>query len=332
MRLQLEEYLKHEILLLDGGQGTELEKRGINIAHPLWSTLPYVTKDKKHLKIIKEMYSAFESAGCNALMTITYQASFLSMKNHSDGLINNEKEYTRFLDYVIDYTENQCISPNSYLVGSVGPYAAYLSNGAEYSGHYIEDNIDFIEFFRPQVQHFAVSSRIDLIGIETIPNFEEFKALLRPEFSRLCALKPYYISITTDNEGNLRDGTARQDICETIKRSAQDLPPNLVFFGINCVSFAHCADILKLLNDSLDDIGVENRLRFRAVYPNSGEVYHGDTHSWGPNPEIGPADTWENLASKVVQQGCLMIGGCCRTSPADLRQIASVVSDIKKGL
>lgn len=322
MRKPLKEFFKNNILLLDGGQGTELEKKGVSISHPLWSTLPFITKNKTHLEAIKEMYRDFAEAGSNALMTITYQASFSSMKKYSEGLVNSEEDYAAFLDYVIGFTDRECITPDKYLVGSVGPYAGLLSNGAEYSGYYGEGKIDFIDYYSPQVKHFALSPRIDLIGIETIPNIDEFKALLSPEFSRLSFSKPYYISVTTDSNGCLRDGTSLNEICRAIKQSASLLPDNFVFFAINCVEFLHCVEILQSLNDCLEMQGVDRRFRFRGAYPNSGEIYHGGTHSWSSNPYAGPEDTWENLTLGLLSQECLMLGGCCRTGSEEIRQMA----------
>ncbi|CUS21014.1 LAQU0S02e03774g1_1 [Lachancea quebecensis] len=322
MRAPLREFLKNNVLLLDGGQGTELEKKGVSISHPLWSTLPFITKNKTHLEAIKEMYCDFTKAGSNALMTITYQASFSSMKKYSEGRVKSEEDYAAFLDYVIDFTDHKCITPDKYLVGSIGPYAGLLSNGAEYSGYYGEDNIDFIDYYRPQVKHFALSPRIDLIGIETVPNINELKALLSPEFSRLCCSKPYYISITTDSDGCLRDGTSLNEICHAIKLSAPLLPTNFIFFAVNCIEFLHCAEILKSLNNRLEMLGLDKRFRFRGAYPNSGEIYHGDTHSWSNSPHADPQETWEKMTLRLLDQKCLMIGGCCRTGPKEIHQMS----------
>ncbi|SCV04942.1 LANO_0G14840g1_1 [Lachancea nothofagi CBS 11611] len=328
MRDSITDFINGQILVLDGGQGTDLEERGINVSHPLWSTLPYLTRDGAQLECIRDMYHSFIKAGSNALMTVTYQASYSSLKKFSDGQVNNDAEYASFLDYIIEFTEKECISDNQYLVGSIGPYAAYLSNGAEYTGDYGDKPIDFISHYRPQVTHFASSTRVDIIGIETIPNIAEFKALLSLEFAKMCSSKPYYISITTDKHGNLRDGTSAKNVCQSIKDNAASLPANFLFFGVNCIDFSYCGEILAKLNGELS----ECTARFRAAYPNSGEVYHGDTHSWSENPTVGPLDTWENLTSTLLQQHCLMIGGCCRTSSKDISSIATAARGTNKSV
>ncbi|SCU98953.1 LADA_0H16402g1_1 [Lachancea dasiensis] len=321
MRTPIANYIKHHTLILDGGQGTDLEERGVDIGNPLWSTLPFLTRDEVQLQCIREMYRSFKKAGANALMTVTYQASYQSLLKYSNGKVANEQDYKDFLNYIISFTEKECISSNDYLIGSVGPYAGFLGNGVEYSGDYGPEEIDFLEYYRPQVSHFATTDRIDVIGVETIPNVDEFRSLLTPEFAALCGTKPYYISITTDNEGNLRDGTSVRDLCRYIRQSITALPSSLLFLGVNCVDFTHCTSIVTNLNNNLSG----SPLKFRAAYPNSGEIYDGTTYSWSPNPNSASGSTWENLTSSLLEERCVMIGGCCRSSSRDIALVSRVV-------
>lgn len=57
-----------------------------------------------------------------------------------------------------------------------------------------------------------------------------------------------------------------------------------------------------------------------VVYPNSGELYCGRTKTWTADPAVGGrgfaemADTWRKA-------GATWIGGCCRTTPGDIRAV-----------
>lgn len=324
-RQPIAEYLESSILVLDGGQGTEMERRGIDVIHPLWSTLPFIKKNPTHLNHIKGMYHDFSTSGARALSTITYQASFATLKQYSDGQVVTEQQYQQFLNDIIGFTRDQCISDSQYLIGCVGPYAAYLCNGAEYSGDYGSEKIDFKQYFKPQLDVFSRDDRIDMVGFETIPNIEELKTLLSKDFTSMLGTKPFYISISTDSNGNLRDGTPVAKICETIKDADKSTPPNLLFLGINCVDYHHSYNILSRLNGGLGD---DCSLLFKAVYPNSGEIYDGNTHTWHTNSEIAPELTWNYLVSKFAEQKCQLIGGCCRTTPDDIKQIADAVNKV----
>ncbi|SCU90909.1 LAME_0E10484g1_1 [Lachancea meyersii CBS 8951] len=321
MRIPFAEYIGQHVLVMDGGQGTDLEARGIAVDNPLWSTVAYLDRDEKQLKCVRDMYKSFIDAGSNTLTTVTYQSSFQSLRKYSNGKISSEADYFKFLDYILDFTENQCLTSDQYLIGSIGPYASFLLNGTEYSGDYGPEKVDFVDYYRPQVTHFASAARVDCIGFETVPQFCEFKALLSPEFANLCSSKPYYISITTDKDGNLRDGTSAEELCNFIENKARELPSNLVFLGINCIEFEYCSAILAILNNRL----TKCRVRFKAAYPNSGEIYDGSSHSWLQNPDPSACQTWENLASELLEQNCRMIGGCCRTTSEHIGRIAAIV-------
>lgn len=92
-KLPIAEYLKRNVLVLDGGQGTEMERRGLDVMHPLWSTLPFIKKNPAHLKRIQEMYHDFSGSGARALATITYKASFVNLKQYSDGEVATQQQY-----------------------------------------------------------------------------------------------------------------------------------------------------------------------------------------------------------------------------------------------
>ena len=85
--------------------------------------------------------------------------------------------------------------PYPLISGDVGPYAAYLANGSEYTGDYGQITIkELKEFHRPRIQ-ILLDQGVDLLALETIPNRLEAQALielLAEEFSEAEA----YISFT----------------------------------------------------------------------------------------------------------------------------------------
>ena len=55
------------------------------------------------------------------------------------------------------------------------------------------------------------------------------------------------------------------------------------------------------------------------VYPNSGESYSADKKDWNNDPVF---ESFGEEAREWYNAGACMIGGCCRTSPADIHVIA----------
>ena len=58
-----------------------------------------------------------------------------------------------------------------------------------------------------------------------------------------------------------------------------------------------------------------------VTYPNSGEVYDGASQSWQSSPDhshtlLENTSDWQKLGAQVV-------GGCCRTRPADIADLSA---------
>ncbi|AGO11071.1 AaceriAFR410Wp [[Ashbya] aceris (nom. inval.)] len=316
----IDDYLEHNVLIMDGGLGVELERRGVDVKSPLWSTAPFLRGDRVALDTIKGLYREFRAAGSRGLSTLTYQASFHSMLKYS-GSVCNRAEYEGFLDQVVEFTHKECVDPaRDYIIGSVGPYAAFLCNGAEYTGDYGFETINFFNYFEPQVSKFAADPRIDAIAFETVPNVVELMALLQPEFHALLKSKPFYISISPKNEHELRDGTPLAVVGQLIRERMDDLPPNLLCFGINCVDLTRSPKMLAELNMQLQDCPI----KFQAIYPNGANVFDESLSAWRPSEDADTL-TWAEAVKLYLKQECRMIGGCCSTTPQDVRQIAEAL-------
>ena len=62
-----------------------------------------------------------------------------------------------------------------------------------------------------------------------------------------------------------------------------------------------------------------------VVYPNNGDIYDSKTKTWSPNP-TGSEPAFAHLVPQWIDAGARLIGGCCRTTPDDIRTIAQAAS------
>lgn len=311
-----------KILVLDGGQGTELENRGIEVANPVWSSVPFIKESfwtdesSQERKIVEEMYSDFMSAGSDTLVTVTYQASFSAIAKNTD--FKTLPAYNAFLDRIVAFTRGY-IGNERYLVGSVGPWGAYTC--CEYTGDYGPDaaNLNYYEFFKPQLDNFNRQKEIDIIGFETVPNFEELKAILSFDETQLA--KPFYVGLSVHDNCVLRDGTSMEAIAAYINGLGDKINPNFLLLGINCVSYNGSGDILKSMHKALPNLPL-------LAYPNSGEVYEPKKKIWIPNED--KSVTWDAVVKSFIDSGARIIGGCCRTTPKDISEISEAVQKYSK--
>lgn len=301
---------KQEIIILDGALGTELESRGYDVSGKLWSAQYLLDKPQ----IIQDVHESYVRVGSDIITTSSYQASILAFV---EAGLTPEKAYDLLKETV--YLAQKAIKnvwqalsqeeqkqrPYPLVAGSVGPYAAYLADGSEYTGDYQLSEEEFRDFHRPRIQA-LLEAGSDLLAIETIPNGAEEAAILRllaEEFPQAET----YLSFVAQAENAISDGTKIEELGNLAQES-----PQVLAVGFNCTA-------PHLIAPLLDALGQVCNKPF-LTYPNSGETYNGLTKTWHDDPEQ-ERSLLEN--SKLWQeQGVWLFGGCCRTRPEDIAQLA----------
>ena len=301
---------KQEIIILDGALGTELESRGYDVSGKLWSAQYLLDQPQ----IIQDVHESYVRAGSDIITTSSYQASipaFIEAGLAPEKAYDLLKETVFLAQKAIENVwqelspEEQKQRPYPLIAGSVGPYAAYLADGSEYTGDYQLSEGEFQEFHRPRIQA-LLEVGCDLLAIETIPNGAEAAAILRllaEEFPQAEA----YLSFVAQSENAISDGTKIEELGNLAQES-----PQVLAVGFNCTA-------PHLIAPLLDGLGQVCNKPF-LTYPNSGETYNGLTKTWHDDPEqerslLENSKLWQN-------QGVRLFGGCCRTRPEDIAQLA----------
>lgn len=291
------------LLVIDGAMGTELEARGCNLNDKLWSAKVLV----ENPELIYQVHLDYFRVGADFVITSSYQASIDGFKrrglNETESLALMKKSVELAKKARDDYL-NECKQSKTLLIaGSIGPYATLLADGSEYRGDYQLTHNEYATFHRPRVRA-LIEAGIDFLSIETIPSVSEVKSQLKllTEFPTITA----YFSFNLRDTEHLCDGTPLSEFMNEV--NAQ---PQIIAIGINCIALEKVSGALKTLKNLTD--------RPLLVYPNSGEIYDPITKTWSCHNNkdrlVDHIDEWIKLGAK-------MIGGCCRTGPLDIQQIA----------
>ncbi|MBV5141249.1 homocysteine S-methyltransferase [Staphylococcus xylosus] len=294
MRL-LEKLESQSPLVLDGGLATTLEQAGCNLNSSLWSSEVLKNNPVK----IKEAHQSFTDAGADILLTSTYQASYQTFSDIGLKNVEIEQLFTTAVDQIMDSS-----IATQVIVGSLGPYGAYLSDGSEYTGDYQLSNEDYFEFHRARIDALITRGIHDFV-FETVPNFDEVKAIIEyivPHYKD----QTFWLSVTVDDSGDLSDGTKFEYLYEFIKNYKKEIP----VFGINCSSVEGINQaIVKGLADLPQTI---------ALYPNGGAKYNAETKQW---ESMGDSHLIIEQIPDWLKHNVKIIGGCCQTTPEDIENI-----------
>ena len=299
------DYLENNsLLILHGALGTEMEALGYDISGKLWSAKYLLEKSE----VIQELHETYVAAGADLITTSSYQATLPGLVEA--GLTEKAAEQIIALTVrlakaardkvwgALDETE-KAKRPYPLISGDVGPYAAYLANGSEYSGDYGQITIKELKDFH------RLDQGVDLLALETIPNRLETQALielLAEEFPEAEA----YMSFTVQIPDAISDGTSLAEMAKLVSQSNQ-----ILAVGINCSS-------PLLYNQALAFL--KNAGKALITYPNSGEVYDGDSQTWKPKDKDA-LTLVEHSKYWHAHFGVKILGGCCRTRPNDIKAL-----------
>lgn len=305
-------------IILDGALATYLESLGADVSSALWSAQLLTSNPE----LIYRAHLDYFRAGANVAITASYQASILGLKKHADlsedeavVLVEKSAElaFRARNSYLEELDEDERTSKESALLvaGSVGPYGAFLADGSEYRGDYSLSKEETKNFHRGRVSA-LIRAGVDVLACETMPSFEEAKALvelLAEEFPDALA----WFSFTMRDANTISDGTSLEDVVEVLEKSRQ-----VIAIGINCVSESGALDALRSLS--------KLTTRLLVVYPNSGEQWDAGSRSWHGKRTEG--SDLQELAKAYWKAGARLIGGCCRTTPDDIRTIRGALREV----
>lgn len=325
IRNPLQPFLEQSgVVILDGALATELERRGADLNDPLWSAKVLLETPA----LIQQVHYDYFQAGAHVATTASYQATFDGFARR--GLNRQQTAELMRLSvqlaiaarnqYIADcrLKREDCpvlINPQSTIrnlplvplvAASVGPYGAFLADGSEYRGDYGLTVEALMDFHRPRLAVLAESGA-DLLACETIPSLAEGEALVRllAEFPQSVA----WLSFSCADEAHVCHGEAFADCVALANQSEQ-----VVAIGVNCTPPRLVEPLLR--------VGAQVTHKPLLAYPNSGERWDAATHCWLPGTGVtefgGPAQLW-------YAAGARLIGGCCRTTPADICMIAAAL-------
>ena len=296
-----------ERLILDGGLGTELERRGCNVRDSLWSARALLEDPAT----IEQVHLDYLNAGAECITTASYQISFsgfaragLSERDAARALCESVAVARRACER---FAEKNPTRRRPFVAASVGPYGATLADGSEFHGNYNCSFAELVDFHHARLQ-ILISAQPDILACETLPSPDEARAIL--EALRGFADARAWFSFTC------RDGlhTAHgEPIAECARALVQEAA--VAAIGVNCTAPGWIASLVRELRSTT--------AKPIVVYPNRGQKWDAATRSWTGTAE---ATDLGLLAAEWYALGARWIGGCCGTTPRDTERISATLA------
>lgn len=317
MSNKMDIFNQNKVFLLDGSFGSQLikyTKKNIDI-DPLWTARAlYLNPDaviKVHMDFIK--------AGANIIETNSYQASIPGFMKYLNISEKESYELIKKSVYLVKEAIKLCKEEGfkdvPLIAGSVGAYGAFLHDGSEYTGSYIDtvSEEELVNFHKPRIAA-LIEGGIDLLAIETIPCKKEAEIIvdLLKEFPSIKA----WLSFTC--QSNNITTAYGETLGEAVKNCYEKNPQQILAVGVNCIAPSSVESLLKDIN-----LKIKNQVPLIA-YANSGEIYQAGIGWHHSKESLEPyIPLWLNLGVKYI-------GACCRVCADDISKIGDEIKKWKK--
>jgi len=324
---QLEKILKERILVLDGAMGTMIQRNGLseeNFRGDRFKDHPTDLKGNNDLlsitqpKVIKEIHREYFAAGADIVETNTFNGTAISQIDYKTEEFVYEMNFAAAKiakEAADEFTKKDPEKPR-FVAGALGPTNKTLTLSPDVNdpGYRAVTFEQMMEAYYESAKGLA-DGGADILLIETIFDTLNAKAAIYAVDKVNAGLKnqiPVMISGTIiDQSGRTLSGQTTEAFWISIFHAK-----NLLSVGLNCSLGA------KQLRPFIEELSSLSN-KFLSVYPNAGL----------PN-EMGEYDETPNVTSSILkdlaESGFVnLVGGCCGTTPAHIKDISESVKEYK---
>lgn len=303
---------KYPLLVLDGAFGTELARRGFDTNDELWSAKALFEKPE----LVEAVHRDYYEAGADVSTSASYQATVegfekkgFTREQAKELIVRSVRLVQQARDAFWQQTEKRAGRPQPLAAASVGPYGAYLADGSEYRGDYKASRAELADFHAERLA-ILVAAKPDILACETLPLLDEARAILE-DLHRYPDMGAW-ISFSCKDPEHTCGGDDVADCARLLDRESQ-----VAAIGVNCTAPQYVADLIRNIRAHTEKPVV--------VYPNTGETYDAVTKTWHGSPT-----PYRDFVRQWYEAGARLIGGCCRTTPDDIRGIAAFRASLQK--
>lgn len=300
----LREALNKRVVIADGAMGTMLQNQNPTLSdfenHEGCNEILNITRPD----IVKAVHIEYLNAGVDAIETNTFGANFANLAEYGieDRIFELALAGARIAREAAD--EFSKADNPRWVLGSLGPGTKLPT-----LGHTIYQNLK---------DAYATASKgliqggVDAILIETAQDLLQAKAAINGAREAIKSSEKDIVliaQVTVETNGTMLMGTEIGAALNALEPLGIDL------IGLNCATGpAEMSEHLRVLSKGAS-VGI-------SVMPNAGLPVLGDK---GAHYPLTPTELASSLKQFVVDYKVNLIGGCCGTTPAHMKEVVKQI-------
>ena len=291
--------------VLDGGMGQELLARGMEANGTLWSANALL--QEKYHKLLLDTHLDFINSGAEIIVTTTFTTRRMRLR---DNGVEDKFEYLNTKAGEIAKSAKE-LNPHVLVAGGLPPQYLTYEADTRPDGTIRENFYDQAKLLNPFIDFFYFdvlsSVREFQLGIEAIESFN----------------KPYLIGVHISEGVKLPSGEKISEVISNINHK------DLLGIILSCISPENYEKNLT----EIKNLGIPFGFKlngFVTTKPSAGYTKNFNKCKTGnPNEFLGqrkdltPKKMLE-FVKKFTEAGATILGGCCETRPAHIKQFCKL--------
>ena len=279
------ERLGRGTVVFDGAMGTMLYGRGVFVNRCF---------DELNLSspnLVRQVHAEYLEAGAEVIETNTFGAHRFKLGPH--GL----EAQVRKINREGARLAREAAGTQGLVAGAIGPIGKPLEPIGSIP------SADAEAAYREQAEG-LLEGGVDLFLLETMPSLDQARAALQAVRS-LTSDVPVAVSLTFNEEGHTLYGDSPEDVVRELEA-----------LGVPLVG-ANCSQGPQAMLETLSRMAAVARSAKLSAMPNAGSpAYVDGRYVYLCTPEY--MATW---ARRFLEAGASVVGGCCGTTPAHIRDL-----------
>ena len=295
-----------KIRILDGGMGQELLARGMKPQGTLWSATAIL--HEKYHKLLYDTHVDYIKAGAEVIVTTTFASRKTRLRENK---VEDKFEYlNKKAGEIAKKTKDTY--PDVLIAGGLPPQGSTYKEDNRSNDEISEDFYKHAKLLNPYS---------DFFYLDVISSIKELKLAIKSinEFK-----KPYLIGAHISQGKTMPSGEKISDIITNNKNE------DLLGIMLSCVS----PENFQLNLDELKNLGVPFGFKLNSYlktnpFPNLDD-HEKNKKSVDPKEFLGTRNDltpkkMAEFAKKFKDSGATILGGCCETSPAHIKEMSYLV-------
>jgi methionine synthase I (cobalamin-dependent)/5,10-methylenetetrahydrofolate reductase len=286
--IPFQDYIKENLVLLDGAMGSLIYERGVFI-DKCYDELNLSRPD-----LIRSIHEDYIRSGAKVIETNTYGANRFKLKSHN--LLEQQEEINR---KGVELAR-EAAGEHAYVAGSMGPVGEEIEPWGE---------ISMEQVFDAYAEQTGYLDRVgvDLFILETFQDIREMEQAIKA--IRSVSDLPIVAMMTVGEDGKTRYGLDLDDIiCRLLASEA-------TVIGLNCtVGPKPMLDFVEQM------IAVSDKPI--CIMPNAGRPQYTD----GRMIYLSTPEYFSVYTKRFIDKGVRMMGGCCGTTPEHIGKMANTLA------